>query len=277
MADIHIQRKSRRMWLWVVLLIIGAAVIWWAVAYVRNSSVERQLAPTTPPATAPQPAPSATQTPETPQPTVQGPEAPASPTSASPQTSQAPADGSTSPTTREVPAAPESAEAPSAASASPSASSVTAQAPSVAGPKAHAPAVDDFVRFAQQTPAAETAAEYTSSGIRKLEAVLNSMAAEGHGGDAQIEEKRAALRQSSERLRASAEPAEQAALTRDAFNSAVELMAAIQQKDHPNLDSELVQVRQSAQSIEAEKALTEQKERVQEFFQRASDALRAMA
>jgi hypothetical protein len=275
MADIHIQRRSRRMWPWVVLLIIGAAVIWWAVAYVRNSSVERQVAPTTPPATAPQPAPSATQTPETPQPTVQGPEAPASPTSASPQTSQAPADGSTSPTTGEVPAAPESAEAPSAASASPSASSVTPQAP--AGPKAHAPAVDDFVRFAQQTPAAETAAEYTSSGIRKLEAVLNSMAAEGHGGDAQIEEKRAALRQSSERLQASAEPAEQAALTRDAFNSAVELMAAIQQKDHPNLDSELVQVRQSAQSIEAEKALTEQKERVQEFFQRASDALRAMA
>jgi hypothetical protein len=138
--------------------------------------------------------------------------------------------------------------------------------------------VQQFVQFvSEKRPATGPQHEYTSTGITRLRAALAELASRTELRDQNVEQKLNLLTQRAEMLRSDPTSLKHADQTRQAFIAAAELMATIQQQRHPALSNQVAQVRQTAEAINAEQKLLDQTGKVETFFQRASDALQAMA
>lgn len=144
------------------------------------------------------------------------------------------------------------------------------------------PAVSAFVAFAETRPPADVglAHTYTSTGIDRLATALDAVTAADAGQEQTLSRHLEAFRDKAKRLKDDPKSLEHSNLVRDAFTSAVDVMAAMQQQ-HLSEDSgvrrEIAELRQSAEAVDAGKPLLDQTERVTAFFDRAADTLQALA
>lgn len=146
------------------------------------------------------------------------------------------------------------------------------------GPTGMLAEVQEFVRFVnEQRLVAGPQHAYTSTGITQLRAALAALTSRAELRNQNIEQKLNLLTQRAEMLQSDPTSLKHADQTRQAFVTAAELMATMQQQRHPALSDQVAQVRQAAEAINARQPLLNQTSKVETFFQRASDALQAMA
>jgi hypothetical protein len=150
----------------------------------------------------------------------------------------------------------------------------------LARPPAMTAEVTEFLGFVQDNSAeARMGPEhnYTSDGIRYLSAALGSLARQGKILDLNVEQRRASLMQYSARIKENRQSTDHADLARKAFISASELFADLANKRFPEQRDQAQRLRQTAQAIDPNRLLLDQKAEVREFFTRASDSLQAMS
>ena len=162
--------------------------------------------------------------------------------------------------------------------------SLDASPPGAAGGYAASlpPAVSAFVAFAAARPPAEVglAHTYTSTGIARLATALDAVTAPGAGREETLERQLDAFRDKADRLKDDPNSLEHSNLVRDVFTSAVDVMAAVQQRDlsdQSGVRGQIEALRQSAEAVDAGKPLLDQTERVTTFFDQAADTLQVLA
>lgn len=139
--------------------------------------------------------------------------------------------------------------------------------------------VQDFAQFVREKGPQQAGLghEYASTGIQRLSVALTALAKRDGISDQDIEQKRALLQNRAQAIQTDPQSLRHADKVREAFIAASDLMAAIQQKSFPNLSAQMAQARQAAEAISNKEKLLEQTAKVETFFQRANDALQAMA
>jgi hypothetical protein len=116
---------------------------------------------------------------------------------------------------------------------------------------------------------------HVATGIRNLAAALEALAARAPGID--IEHEMAIIRRQADTLRANVASSRHADVTRKAFLSLSGLMAAMRQELAAELRDEIAEVRRSAEAVRPEAPLLDQREHVQDFFDRSANVVRQMA
>jgi hypothetical protein len=116
---------------------------------------------------------------------------------------------------------------------------------------------------------------HTATGIRNLAAALEALAA--READIDIENEVAIVRRQADSLWASVASTRHADFTRGAFVTLSGLMGALQDRLAPELRDEVANVQSAARSIRADEPLLDQRDRVQEFFERSATVVRQMS
>jgi hypothetical protein len=115
---------------------------------------------------------------------------------------------------------------------------------------------------------------HTGTGIRNLAAALDGLAEWAHV-DARTEV--ATVQRLADTLWANTASARHADVTRRAFVTLSELMGRVQHQLAPGLTRDVAEVRRAAESIRPGDRLLEQRDRVQEFFERSATVVRQMS
>ena len=138
-------------------------------------------------------------------------------------------------------------------------------------------AVAVFLRWSDEriTPSAMNPDHsHTATGIRNLAAALEGLAARA-GVDIAAETN--VIRGQADTLWANAASTRHADVTRKTFVSLSGLMGAVQQRLEPALEDEVAEVKRAAESISADEALLDQRDRVQAFFERSATVVRQLS
>lgn len=138
-------------------------------------------------------------------------------------------------------------------------------------------AVGVFLRWSDEriTPSAMNPDHsHTATGIRNLAAALEGLAARA-GVDIAAEAN--TIRGQADTLWANAASTRHADITRKTFVSLSGLMGAVQQRLAPALEDEVAEVKRAAESISADEALLNQRDRVQAFFERSATVVRQLS
>lgn len=141
-------------------------------------------------------------------------------------------------------------------------------------------AVSEFLRYTEEhraAPAADSTHNYEAEGVRRLAAALDEIAVRDTIGRVALDTRITALRERADALERSWRSTEHARHTRTAFDSAAALIENMQATRFADLSSEATAVRQAAAGVAPERPLLEQTDAVRRFFERAADAVRAMA
>jgi hypothetical protein len=141
------------------------------------------------------------------------------------------------------------------------------------------PEVREFVTFVRQGEATEEAGlyhEYTSTGIRNLADALNAIAHRTDNHNDRINQKHQQLHQMADKIQQDPHSTRHANIIRDAFTTSADLMEQLQRNLYPQLDDQVAEVRQAAQSLNPQDLTLDQKDDIQRFFERASNAVEAM-
>jgi hypothetical protein len=117
--------------------------------------------------------------------------------------------------------------------------------------------------------------EYTREGIRKLSAALNALAT-ASPANAGLDQQRLAFQQRADQLGEDPQSQQHAAMIRETFTEAADLMASIKERSYPNSDANVEEVRNAAEGIDINTQTLNQKEKVREFFRRAGEAIQEM-
>ena len=157
--------------------------------------------------------------------------------------------------------------------------------PAMTGAAAGVPAaVQEFETFVAQRDASADAGlqhEYTSTGLQRLAAAIESLAQRHTTQAPAVQQSLQTMRQQADRLQQSDPTSTQHAnMTRDAFTSAADALAALQREYHAGvsgLENEVNQVRQAAQGVQTTTPLLQQRDQIQTFFDRARTALLTIA
>lgn len=149
------------------------------------------------------------------------------------------------------------------------------------GTRESAPAaVNDFLSYVEENRAEQSADSthtYQAEGLRRLAAALDELADRDTIGSVSLDSRITALRNRADALQRNWRSTEHARYTREAFDSAAVLVEGMQRQRFSNIANEAAQLRQAASGVAPDRLLLEQKAEVQRFFQRAADAVRAMA
>lgn len=142
-------------------------------------------------------------------------------------------------------------------------------------------AVTAFAAFAAAPAAAPAAAgpahEWVSEGIVRLTAALDAIAATDANND-RLSAHLATFKDKAGQLQVDPSSMKHATLVREVFTSAVDIMeSASRAQTASDLKGQLHAVRQSAESIDAQRPLLDQKEQVEVCFNRAADVLQSLA
>ena len=140
--------------------------------------------------------------------------------------------------------------------------------------------ISEFVAFTENdetTPDMGLDHEYTSEGLLKLKAALDALAVEQGAGDANIQQKKQELQQAADKIQQDPQSLQHANTIKDAFVKASNLLETIQQKNFPDLDDSVAEVKSAAESIDTSTQTLNQKDQVKKFFDEAGDALQEMA
>ena len=138
-------------------------------------------------------------------------------------------------------------------------------------------AVAVFLRWSDEriTPSAMNPDHsHTATGIRNLAAALEGLAVRA-GVD--IAGEANTIRAQADTLWANAASTRHADVTRKTFVSLSGLMGAVQQRLAPALEDEVAEVKRAAESISADEALLDQRDRVQAFFERSATVVRQLS
>ncbi len=141
-------------------------------------------------------------------------------------------------------------------------------------------AVTEFLNYMQNNRAEEAMAKdhaYTSNGLRRLAAALESLSERDGVRSAEVEQQLAQLRQQADNIQVDPQATTHAASIRAAFTAAADLMTMMQKERYPNLDAQVAQVRRAAEAIDSAQLTLAQKTQVGAFFAQASEVLRVMA
>ena len=115
--------------------------------------------------------------------------------------------------------------------------------------------------------------EFAAAGVRYVAAALGAVAiSAGLNIDPELE----AIREHATRIERDPRPGERTAEARMAFHTLAALLEAVQQVRFRGLEPDVANVRRAASSLRAEDRLVDQSDVVQEFFNRAASAIRAM-
>ena len=153
--------------------------------------------------------------------------------------------------------------------------------PTGAGNLAAMPAaVSEFLRFSEEprpAQAADSTHSYEAEGLRRLAAALDELADRDTIDGVSLDIRIAALRERADALQRNWRSTAHAGHTRTAFDSAAVLIESMQQRRFPNLGSASARVRQAVDGVKPDGLLLEQTAQVEQFFDRAAEAVRAMA
>lgn len=141
-------------------------------------------------------------------------------------------------------------------------------------------AANDFLRYVEENRTAQGADSthnYEAEGMRQLAAALDELADRDTIGGVALDARIAALRNRADALQRDWRSTEHARHTRAAFDSAAALVEGMQQQRFANIANEAAALRQAASGVSPDRLLLEQTAEVRQFFQRAADAVRAMA
>ena len=141
-------------------------------------------------------------------------------------------------------------------------------------------AVNEFLTYIEDNGAARDADSthnYEAEGMRRLAAALDELADRDTVGGVSLDARITALRNRADALQRNWRSTEHARYTREAFDSAAALVEGMQQQRFTNIANEAAQLRQAASAVTPDRLLLQQTAEVQQFFQRAADAVRAMA
>ena len=133
-----------------------------------------------------------------------------------------------------------------------------------------------LVRFVDSMTARDGTAgghEFAAAGIRHVAAALGTVATTA---GLNIEPELETIRDHAMRIERDPRPRERTAHARVAFHDLAALLEAVQQVRFRGLEPEVANVSRAAASLRAEYRLVEQRDVVQEFFNRAASAIRAM-
>ena len=115
--------------------------------------------------------------------------------------------------------------------------------------------------------------EFAAAGVRYVAAALGTVATSaGLNIDAELE----TIREHATRIERDPRPRERAAQARVAFHTLAALFEAVQHARFRGLEADVANVSRAAASLRAETLLADQRDVVQEFFNRAASAIRAM-
>jgi hypothetical protein len=118
---------------------------------------------------------------------------------------------------------------------------------------------------------------FTSNGLRKLAAALESLCDRDGVRSAEIGQQLAQIRKHADSIQADPHDTSHAESIRAAFNTAADLMTTLQQRHYPGLATQVAQVRRAAEAIDPAQLTLAQKAEVGAFFAQASELLRTMA
>lgn len=144
------------------------------------------------------------------------------------------------------------------------------------------PAVEQYREWVTRADTAQMGGQHqlTATGLRQLADALEAVIRRDTVGEVAIQPRLEELRRNAERLQQTdAGSTEHANFAREGFMSAVRVMEAAREHrygEEPQLEQQISQARQAAEDVKRNTVLLEQRERVQAFFQRASDALTTM-
>ena len=141
-------------------------------------------------------------------------------------------------------------------------------------------AVGSFVAYVDERRAREAAGldhQYTAEGLRRLADALEDLTRRHQAGGTEIHPRIDGIRQRADSLQRDPQSREHARLTREGFVAAAEVMRDLQQQRFPNVADQVEQVRRAAMNVRADQELLQQNAQVQQFFDRASDAVQQMS
>lgn len=114
--------------------------------------------------------------------------------------------------------------------------------------------------------------QVTAEAFMRLSAALEGLSQNNNAYSQQIDE----IRQSAQQLQANPQSDQHASLVKNASSSAASVLQQIQQAQYPDAQSTVEDVQEKSQEIEAGTMLSEQKDKVQSFFEEAADAIEEM-
>lgn len=148
---------------------------------------------------------------------------------------------------------------------------------------AAARAVNDYLTFVERNRSRDvqdSTHAYTASGIRLVTDALAALAARDTVGAGSIRSQVVWLRARADTLYRdwrSRDQAEHARHARDAFLAVAALVQSLDERHFAGIADEAIQVTDAARAVQPDISLLEQRAAVQQFFDRAADAVRAMA
>jgi hypothetical protein len=141
-------------------------------------------------------------------------------------------------------------------------------------------AVNQLTALALELPAVPDAAfdrQQVPVGLRQIAAVLDAVMPRDSAGASAYATVPADLRSAADRLEREGSSANGGVIARSAFVSTSEVVRLLQRRDYPHLERAAAGLQDAALAIRADRAIVEQRSKVEQFFQRASDAFRGMA
>lgn len=141
------------------------------------------------------------------------------------------------------------------------------------------PEVQTFVTFVRDNEPSEDMGlhhEYTSNGIRNLADALNAIAHRTDNHNDRIDTKHQELHQMADRIQKDWKSTQHANIIQDAFATSADMIERVQRNLYPHLENQVAEVREAAQAINPQELTLNQKNEVKQFFERASEAIRAM-
>lgn len=118
--------------------------------------------------------------------------------------------------------------------------------------------------------------EYTSEGLTRLASALSAIV-EQETGDFNLQRSKETLQEKANQLQVEPMSEQHADLTREAFLSAANLINSIQDKHYPSLNQQVADLVNTAEQIDPDEQLLNQREQVKSFFEKSRQTLQAMA
>ncbi len=140
--------------------------------------------------------------------------------------------------------------------------------------------VENFVEYVNENNARQEASldhEYTADGINRLARALDDLADRANVDGDDFDARKDRLKEQADAIQKDPHSLQHANIIRDAFTSAADMMETIQRQAYPDHGNQVSQVRQAANNINPNQQTLNQKQQIESFFERSSQALQAMS
>ena len=140
-------------------------------------------------------------------------------------------------------------------------------------------ALSDFVAWTNENRArqeADTTHAFTAEGIRHLADAIAEIVDRDTTGAMMLRQRADTIRGLADALQRNWQSTNHAEYARRAFMEATMALESLRDQRYPNAATQVAQVRQAAEGVQANQTLLPQRQQVQQFFDRAAEALQTM-